>query len=129
MHSILVELAYLSILFSIGLASPIIGDECKVHIDNRHLELKGLIADQQKFDWNNWSHLILLLILGFLVCLLILAYCFIKLKIWPSIKHTHTSPSIFPRQKSPSVVEKPYIINLRDLQNATSSRVDPADEQ
>lgn len=104
------------------LSSPLIGDECKVHIDNRHLELKQLIDNQIKFDWNNWSHLISLLILGFLVLLLVLAYCFIKIKYWPTIKHSHHTSSFKAQTHQASVIEKPYIIHVNERNNPNPNR-------
>ena len=110
-------------------SSRIFGDDCKVHIENRYLELKQLIGSQTKFDWNNWSHLSSIFILGLLLCLLLLAYCFIKLKIWPSIKVPQTTLSASKPGVPPSVIDKPYIIHLKDLPHPTTPRaVAPGDD-
>ena len=106
------------------ISSPIVGDECKVHIDNRHLELKQLIGSQRKFDWNNWSHLSSIFILASLFCLLRLAYCFIKLKIWPSVKGPRATLSAAKQNAPPSIIEKPYIIHLTDPPDPTTPRAE-----
>lgn len=90
------------------------GDECKVHIDNRHTELKELINNQSQFTWTNWSHLISLLIVVLLSCLLLFAYCYIKVKCWPTLKHAHV-PFSTPHRPSPSSpYDAPYIIQMPD---------------
>ena len=109
LYSLLIFVALPNLCFS-----SVFGDECKVHIDNRHTELKEFIGNQTQFTWTNWSHLILLLMLALLVCLLVLAYCYIKIKFWPTIKHNH-SPSSFNQCSAPSsTLDPPYIIQVRD---------------
>ena len=116
MHFPLIGLIYFSSLYSLGFSTPIFGDECKVHIDNRHSEIKDLVTSHQRFNVNNWSHIVLLFIIGLLLSLLILAYCFIKLKIWPSIKQTHTHPTSFSAPR--------YIINPREQPTPTAVRLE-----
>lgn len=96
------------------LSGALIGDECKVHIDNRHMELKELIGNQFRFAWTNWSHLISLLMLALLFYLLSFVYCYVKLKCGPTVKHSHSPPSLNHRQPQSSVIEAPYVIKVRD---------------
>lgn len=122
MHKLLSYILLVCAMTHFCISSPVIGDECKVHIDNRHLEMKELIGSHTKFNWNNWSHLSSIFILILLIFLLLFAYCFIKLKIWPSIKGPHATSSSAPSKTSPSVIEKPYIIRLQDIPPTTFPR-------
>lgn len=128
MMHLLFHLIQLLVLFSTGFTGTIFGDECKISVDSRHTELKELLTTHHKFNWNNWSHLILLFNLGLLVCLLLLAYCFIKLKIWPAVKHAHVPSSLTHRLGPTQIIEKPYIFTTRDQPSTTTTRTDATDE-
>lgn len=114
------------ILFTLGFffvspANPnsIFGDDYKVHIDNRHTELKNLIMSHLPFNWNNWLHLSSLISMAFLICLLTLACCILKIKIWPSLTR-----SLLPHSTPPH--DMPYVINLHNLPQTTARTNAPA---
>lgn len=121
-------LCYFQTIILLGVSGSIFGTDCKMHVNNRHVELKDLITSSQRFNWHNWSHLILLIILGFLLCFLFLAYCFIKIKIWPVVKHTHTPSALIQHQRNSHPVDKPFIIQMRDQLASTAARSEVNDE-
>jgi hypothetical protein len=113
---------FITVMALFPIATLIWDHECKVHIENRHNELKNLIGNQSKFDWYNWSNLTSIMILGLLAILIILAYCFIKIKYCPTIKQTHNVAFHRNQKHQPSIIEKPYIIQLPAPQNQTTDR-------
>ncbi len=113
---------FITVIALLPIATSIFDRQWEVHVDNRHNELKSLIANQFRFDWYNWSHLTSILILGFLAILIILAYCFIKLKYCRAIKQTHNFSFNRNQKHQSSIMDKPYIIQLPAQLNQATDR-------
>jgi hypothetical protein len=95
------------------------GQNCKVQIDNHQAEIKQIISNQSNFNYNNWTHVGVMLILGIVGVLLLLAYCYFRVRICLLVKSFHTTNAInHHQQRQTSVVEKPYIIQLSGQGNS-----------
>ncbi len=72
--------------------SPLISlweTNCKIHADSKHDELKGILNDHHRFNSNNWSHSILVIITIMISCILIFGCCFVYYKLGPLCMFTN----------------------------------------
>jgi hypothetical protein len=103
--------------WSIGHSFKIWGPDCPVHIENKHNELKQILKNQNNLSLNNWNHIGLIIILVILGILLVLTYCFIRIRYWPLIKGAHVHSINKSHSLPPSTVERPYLIQYKGQTN------------
>jgi len=74
---LMIQLCSCSSLFSLWETN------CKMHADNKHEELKGIMKDQNKFNIDNWVHSTLVIIMVFIGILFSCTCCVICYKLIP----------------------------------------------
>ncbi|CAF1624970.1 unnamed protein product [Adineta ricciae] len=63
---------------------------CKVHADSSHAELKKVIQEQEKFNSNNWSHCELVAMLVSMGLVLVVGVIYIYCQLMPILRIART---------------------------------------
>jgi hypothetical protein len=95
------------------------GQECQVHIENKHKELIEVLNNQQKLNLNNWNHVGLLIMVITVGLLLAITCCLIRIRYWPLIKVAHNTPIRKSHSYTPSPDVRPYLIQVKGQTHET----------
>jgi hypothetical protein len=69
-------------------SSPIISlweTTCKIHADSKHEEMKGILKDLNRYNSNNWSHSVLLVVTVMISFIILVGCCFVCYRFGPLI--------------------------------------------